>query len=213
MTRITWNATGEKFYETGIEEAVLYVDGLAPAAWNGLLSVSETAIGGEATGFYYDSVKYLNRASNQEFKAIIRSYYTPEEFLECDGLKQLTYYGLFATQQARKTFNLCCKTLIGNDVDGPEFGYKLHLIYNAIATPTVRTYGSINADGTPSIQSWSITALPETISGFKPTPYRVIDSRKFSALTMSSLEDILYGTSTLTPRFPTPSELTTLLGA
>ena len=213
MTRITWNATGEKFYETGISEAVLYVDGLAPAPWNGLLSVSESAIGGDAVGYYYDGIKYLNNANNQEFKAVIKSYYVPEEFYECDGQKQLTYYGLFATQQARKTFNLCYKTQIGNDIDGQDHAYKLHLIYNAIATPTVRTYGSIDANGEPSVQSWSISALPQAIAGFKPTPYRVVDSRKYSTLVMSTLDEILYGSPSATPRFPTMTELTTILGA
>ena len=213
MARLNWNATGERFYETGIDQAVLYVDGQAPAPWSGLISVSESAIGGEATGYFYDGLKYLNNASNQEFKANIQSYYVPEAFYECDGLSQLTYYGLFATQQPRKTFNLTYRTLIGNDIEGSEHAYRLHLVYNAIAMPSNRNFRTLGSDAAPDIKSWSITALPPQVTGFKPTPYRVIDSRKYSPTVMSALEDILYGTSTQSPRFPTPIELTTLLGA
>lgn len=212
MTRIKWNSVGERFYETGIDQAVLYVDGINPAPWNGLISVSEIPVGGESIGYHFNGVKYLDASNNQEFKAVIKSYYTPDAFYECDGLKQLTYYGLFATQQTRKIFNLCYKTRIGNDVDSTNHGYKLHLLYNALASPVTREYKSLSNNGNSSIQSWSITATPPQLTGFKPTPYRVIDSRNHSQSVMTSIENILYGTSSLTPRFPTPTELSTLLG-
>lgn len=213
MTRIEWNASGERFYETGIEQAVLYVDGLAPAPWNGLLSVTEVAVGGDSAGYHYNGVKYLDLSNNREFKAVIRSYYTPDIFNECDGLKPLEGYGLFATQQTRKTFNVCFKTLVGNDVDGVDHAYKLHLIYNALAATISRGYVSINDNADPVINSWTLTATPPPSSGFKPTPYRVIDSRKYTTSVMTSIENILYGTTSQAPRFPTSDELTTLLGA
>lgn len=213
MARIEWNSAGERFYETGIDQAVLYVEGLAPTPWNGLLSVSELAVGGESIGYHYNGVKYLDSPNNQEFKATIRSYYTPDIFNECDGLKQLTYYGLFATQQTRKTFNFCYKTAVGNDLDGVDHAYKLHLVYNAIAAPLTRDYKSLDNNADPAIQSWSITAVPPAVTGFKPTPYRVIDSRKYSTAVMTSIENVLYGTVSQSPRFPTQDELTTLLGA
>ena len=206
MTRLSWAATGERFYETGVDRGVLYV-GLEPGvAWTGLISVSETPTGGEPRPFYQDGIKYLNLAAAEEFAATINAFSAPKEFAPCDGISSVQN-GLFATQQPRKAFGLSYRTNIGNDVDGQNHGYKIHLVYNALAGPSERTNATMGAEVQPTTLTWQITTLPPSLTGRKPTAHFVIDSRYALPSLLIDVEDILYGNETSEARLPTVSEL------
>lgn len=207
MSRLKWGATGERLYEIGVDRGVLYIDNGAGVAWNGLISVSEEIDGGEAKPYYIDGVKYLNRSSLEEFKATIEAYTYPEEFSICDGTAALSTNGLFATQQARKSFGLAYRSRIGNDVKGADFGYKIHLVYNALASPSSQVHSTISDTIDPFNFSWSITATPPRLGGHKPTSHFMIDSRKTPAPLLAQIEDVLYGTDTEAPRLPSLGEL------
>ena len=222
MSRLTWDKTGERYYETGVKQGVLYpiqADGRYSkgVAWNGLISVTESPSGAEATPLYADDIKYLNLISNEEFSATIEAYTYPDEFYECDGSASLAD-GVMICQQKRKIFGLCYRTTVGNDVDGNDYGYKLHLIYGCLAAPSEKGYNSINDSPEAITFSWEVSTTPVSVKGFKPTSQITIDSTKIAEgkkAKLTELEDILYGkdgdgVSATGPRLPLPDEVATL---
>lgn len=216
MSRLVWDKTGERLYETGVKNGVLYIptNGVYSkgVAWNGLTAVTESPSGAEATALYADDIKYLSLMSTEEFGATIEAYTYPDEFAECDGSAELTA-GVTIGQQTRKTFGLCYKTTVGNDVDGNGHGYKLHIIYGALASPSEKAYATINDSPEAITFSWEITTTPVNVTGAKPTASLVIDSTKADETKLAALEDILYGKEgdTAEPRLPLPDEIKTLM--
>lgn len=205
MPRLDWDAPGVRFYEAGIDRGVLYVAGSPGVVWNGLTSVNESPTGGDPQAYYIDGVKYLNVAAREEFEATITAFTYPEEFEVCDGSRQ-PRRGLFLTHQRRKSFGLSYRTLIGSD-QTDSFGYKLHIVYNALASPTERNHGTLKEQTDPDDFSWKITTRPPTMTGYKRTSHVVIDSRITDPSVLSSIEDILYGTDADSARIPTLDEL------
>lgn len=224
MSKIVWDKTGERFYETGVDRGVLYPlnsvsNEYTPGVpWNGLSSVSESPSGAEANAIYADNIKYLSLMSAEEFGATIEAYTYPAEWGECDGSAQLVE-GVMIGQQSRKTFGLCYRTILGNDIDGNDYGYKLHLIYGALASPSERAYSSVNDSPEPVALSWEITTTPVSVSGFKPTAQLTIDSTKADPTCLAKLEEILYGKDPtepegldgVDPRLPLPDEVKTIM--
>ena len=219
MAKIEWDKTGERLYETGVKNGVLYVQegGAYPkgVAWNGLTAVTESPSGAEATPLYADDIKYLNLLSTEEFGATIEAYTYPDEFAACDGSAALAD-GVMIGQQARKTFGLCYRTTIGNDTEGNDHGYKLHIIYGALAAPSEKAYATINDSPDAITFSWEITTTPVNVTGAKPTASITIDSTKATPEKLAALEDILYGKNGEPgnePRLPLPDEIKTLMTA
>jgi len=215
MARLTWDNTGERLYETGVRNGVLYVVDAQGAysngvAWNGLISVTESPSGAEATALYADDIKYLNLISAEEFGATIEAYTYPDEFMECDGSVEIAT-GAVIGQQNRKMFGLCYRTVLGNDVDGNDHGYKLHIIYGAQASPSDKEYGTIDDSPDAITFSWEITTTPVSVTNHKPTATVTIDSTKVDATKLAALEAVLYGGENTTARLPLPAELITLL--
>jgi len=214
--KIVWDETGKRFYETGIDHGVLFVmdaNGAYPkgVAWNGLTGVTESPSGAEASPQYADNIKYLNLVSAEEFGATIEAFTYPDEFAVCDGSAEAVL-GVKFGQQSRKQFGLAYRTLLGNDVAGQELGYKLHLIYGAMAAPSEKGYQSINDSPEALTFSWEVTTTPVEVAGFKPTASIVIDSTKADAAKLAALEIILYGTAPSTEgRLPLPAEVITLM--
>jgi len=203
---LSWNDIGTRYAETGIDRGVLYVDGLDGVAWNGITSVVESSSGGEARPFYIDGIKYLNLASMEEFAGSIDALYSPEEFDLCDGTLALTR-GVYAHQQVRRPFCFSFRSRIANDVDGLDHGYKIHIIYNAMATPATRSYRSLADSSDVNSLSWSITTKPIAFPGLQPTSHVTIDTRKTSSYVLSRLEKVLYGSELEDARVPLPEEL------
>ena len=215
MSRIVWDQTGKRLYETGVDRGVIYplnINGTYPlgVAWNGLSNVTESPSGAEASPVYADNIKYLNLVSAEDFGASIEAYTYPDEFAECDGSAELTP-GVMIGQQNRKTFGLCYRSLLGNDVEGTEYGYKLHLVYGALAAPSEKAYQTVNDSPEAIALSWEITTSPVSVAGFKPTAILTIDSTKVDAAKLAALEDILYGKDLVEARLPLPDEVTTLM--
>lgn len=217
MSRLVWDRTGERLYETGVKNGVLYIPASGVyskgVAWNGLTAVTESPSGAEATALYADDIKYLSLMSTEEFGATIEAYTYPDEFAECDGSADIAD-GVTIGQQTRKTFGLCYKTTIGNDVDGNGYGYKLHIIYGALASPSEKAYATINDSPEAITFSWEITTTPVNVTGAKPTASLVIDSTKADPTKLAALEDILYGKDgdgSAEPRLPLPDEIKTLM--
>ena len=210
MTIINWGTAGKRYYEAGIDRGVLYIDAANGVAWNGLISVTESPSGGEPTPYYLDGLKFLNLASSEEYTATIQAFSSPPEFNVCNGILTINN-GLFATNQPRKSFGLCYRTKIGNDIDGSEHGYKLHLIYNALAAPSEYNHSSIGDSTEPITLSWAITTTPPLLIAHKPTAHMVIDSRTTNSTLLNTIENILY--SSTSARLPAPSELVTLFSA
>ena len=223
MSRIVWDKTGERTYETGIDRGVLYpqtVGGTYPkgVAWNGLTTVTESPSGAEANPQYADNIKYLNLISAEEFGATIEAFTYPDEWAVCDGSAEPTP-GLILGQQARKQFGLCYRTVLGNDTEGQDHGYKLHMIYNALAAPSEKGYSSINDSPEAISFSWEITTTPIELANYKPVASITIDSTKVDAAKLAALETILYGKDATTepvaeavePRLPLPDEIISLL--
>ena len=212
--KLVWDATGERLYETGVKQCALYVQeaGAYPkgVAWNGITAVTESPSGAEATALYADDIKYLNLMSTEEFGATIEAYTYPDEFAACNGESELVK-GVKIGQQKRKTFGLCYKTALGNDVDGNEHGYKLHIIYGALAAPSEKAYATINDSPEAITLSWEISTTPVNVDGAKPTASIVIDSTKADAEKLTALETILYGSEDTDPRLPLPDEIKTLM--
>lgn len=225
MSKLKWDETGKRFYETGVRNGVLYVmddTGAYPAGvpWNGLTSVTESPSGAEPTPLYADDAKYLTLMSAEEFGASIEAYTYPDEFAACDGSASIGT-GVTIGQQSRKTFGLCYRTTVGNDIEGEAFGYKLHIIYGALASPSEKAYQTINDSPEAITFSWEVSTTPVAVTGFKPTASLVIDSTKVAAAKMTALEEILYGKDATTEpvaaavaaRLPLPNEIMTILAA
>lgn len=215
MSKLVWDNAGERLYETGVQKGVLYVQGEGGTypkgvAWNGLSSVSENPSGAEATAIYADDIKYLNLMSAEEYGATIEAYMYPDEFAECDGSVAVTA-GVYIGQQTRKPFGFCYRTTIGNDVKGNDYGYKLHLVYNALAQPSEKTYSSINDSPEVDPMSWEISTTPVAVTGHKPTASMTIDSTKVDAEKLAALEAILYGSEDNEARLPLPDEVISTL--
>lgn len=218
MAVITWDETGKRFYETGVDHGVLYpiseTGKYTPGvAWNGLTALTETPEGAEIEDLYADNIKYLSLLSAETFGGTIEAYTYPDEFMECDGSKELAA-GVVAYQQTRKTFGLCYRTVLGNDVDGNDKGYKLHLIYGCKASVTERAYSTINDSPEAVTFSWEFKSTPVTVSkaGFKPTSCIIIDSTKVSKEKMTLLEKKLYGDTSVEPELPLPDEVLSIIG-
>lgn len=225
MSKLVWDKTGERLYETGVKQGVVYPqksDGTYPkgVAWNGLTAVTESPSGAEATALYADDIKYLNLLSAEDFGATVEAYTYPDEFAECDGSAEIAD-GVKISQQKRKAFGLCYKTTLGNDVLGNDHGYKLHIIYGAMAAPSEKAYATINDSPEAITFSWELTTTPVSVTGFKPTAHLVIDSTKADAQKLAALEAILYGKDPTIdggedgtdPRLPLPNEIATLMAA
>lgn len=215
MSKLVWDQTGQRFYETGVKNGVLYVQDATGAypkgvAWNGLTAVTESPSGAEATPLYADDIKYLNLMSNEEFGATIEAYTYPDEFAECDGSAAIAT-GVSIGQQKRKTFGLCYRTVLGNDIDSNDYGYKLHIIYGALAAPSEKAYATINDSPEAITFSWEVTTTPVAVTGFKPTASVVIDSTKVDEAKLAALEAILYGTDEEEAYLPLPDEIATLM--
>lgn len=206
MSRIAWNAIGSRFFEAGVDRGVLYIGTDAGIPWTGLISVDENPNGGEPKAFYIDGEKYLNISSVEEFEATIKAYTYPIEFSQCDGTAQVRN-GLFFGQQGRKSFGFSYRTKIGNDVDGVDHGYKIHLVYNALATPSSKSLSSFSDSPEASDFSWNLTTKPNKVSGYSSTAHVVVDSRYTHPTTLGAIEDVLYGTETDVAQLPTPQEL------
>ena len=215
MPKIKWDQTGERYYETGVSKGVLYPYAnnayAKGVAWNGLINVSESPEGAEATPLYADNIKYLNLMSAEEFKATIEAYTYPDEFAACNGEASLEE-GVSIGQQARKLFGLSYQTKIGNDVNG-ELGYKIHLIYGALAAPSEKAYATVNDSPEAITFSWEISTTPVEVPGFKPTASLVIDSTKVDPTKLAEFEKKLYGDETNEATLPLPSEVATLFHA
>lgn len=217
MSRITWDDSGKRFYETGVKNGVLYVQnssGAYPAgvAWNGLTGVTESPSGGEANDLYADDTKYLSLLSTETFGATIEAYTYPDEFAECDGSAELAD-GVIIGQQGRKSFGMVYKTTLGNDVDGNDYGYKLHIIYGCKASPSEKSYTTINDSPEAITFSWEVTTTPVNVTGAKPTASIVIDSTKADEDALAALEEILFGGESTSPRLPLPDEIKTIMTA
>lgn len=219
MAKLVWDKTGDRLYETGVKNGVLYIPTAGVyskgVAWNGLTAVTESPSGAEATALYADDTKYLSLMSTEEFGATIEAYTYPDEFAACDGSAELAD-GVMIGQQKRSTFGLCYKTTIGNDTEGNDHGYKLHIIYGALAAPSEKAYASINDSPEAITFSWEITTTPVNVTGAKPTASLVIDSTKADPSKLAALEDILYGKDGEPgnePRLPLPDEIKSLMTA
>lgn len=213
MSKLVWDQTGAREYETGVKSGVLYPqdeNGTYPkgVAWNGLISVTESPEGAEPTPLYADDIKYLNLLSAEEFKATIEAYMSPPEFDECDGTAEVAT-GVTIGQQKRKQFGMVYKTTIGNDTKGNDYGYKLHIIYGALAAPSEKGYQTINDSPEATTLSWEVSTTPVSVEGFEPTATLTIDSTKVDATKLAALEAILFGSAEKEARLPLPDEIIT----
>ena len=219
MARLQWDKTGERVYESGVDHGVLYVmDGTGAygtgVVWNGLTAVTESPSGAEPNPQYADNIKYLNLISAEEFGATIEAFTYPKEFEQCDGTASLAP-GITIGQQARKTFGFSYRTKVGNDVEGQDAGYKLHLVYGALAAPSERAYSTINDSPEAITFSWEVTTTAVAVAGHKPTAILTIDSTLVDKADLTALEDLLYGptTGTGTPKLPLPAEVMAIINA
>ena len=215
MAKIVWDQIGERFYETGVKNGVLYVQDDEGkygngVAWNGLTAVTESPSGAEATALYADDIKYVNLMSAEEFGATIEAYTYPDEFEACDGSASLAA-GVSIGQQPRKAFGLCYKTVVGNDVQGNALGFKIHLIYGAKAAPSERAFQTINDSPEAITFSWELTTTPVNVSGFQPTANLVIDSTKVAPEALAKIEAKLFGTESEEPTLLLPDEVVALM--
>lgn len=216
MATLTWDVQGERYYETGVSKGVLYPfkEGKYSkgVAWNGLTAVNESPSGAEPTPLYADNIKYLNLLSNEEFAATVEAYTYPDEFAECDGSAELAV-GVSVSQQKRVPFGLSYVTKLGNDTDGQDHGYKIHLIYGALAKPTQKNYATINDSPEAITFSWELTTTPVAVPNMKPTACITIDSTKVTPENLKKIEDKLYGRDSGEATLPTPAELAALIAA
>ncbi len=217
MSKIVWDKTGERFYETGVDHAVLYpidAEGLynGGVAWNGITAINESPSGAEPNNLYADNIKYLVLVGAEDFGLTIEAYTYPDEWEQCDGSAEIAP-GVLAGQQNRKIFGLSYRTKLGNDVDGQDHGYKLHLVYGGLASPSERGYQTVNDSPEPINPSWEVTTTPVDVPGFKPTARLIITSTKADPAKLAALETILYGSEEAEPRLPLPEEVIELLKA
>lgn len=215
MAKLVWDKTGERFYETGAKKMVLYpqVDGAYPkgVAWNGITAVNESPSGAEATPLYADDIKYLNLMSNEEYNGSIEAYTYPDEFAQCNGEAELIP-GIKIGQQTRKAFGYSWVTTKGNDEQFNDYGYKIHIVYGALAAPSEKAYATINDSPEAITFSWEISTTPVEVPGHKPTATIEIDSTTVDPDKLAALEAILYGSDSEEPRLPLPAEIMELVG-
>lgn len=217
MAKLVWDKTGERIYETGVDHMVLYLFDKQTStfkdatAWNGVTAFNESPSGAEPTALWADNIKYLNLMSAEEFAATLEAYSYPDAFEECDGSKELAP-GVYIGQQSRRLFGLSYRTLIGSDTEGTEKGYKIHLVYNCLASPSERAHATVNDSPEAANPSWEISTTPAEVTNGKPTATVVIDSTKVSAETLAAFEDILYGTANTDGRLPLPDEVAEFFG-
>lgn len=213
MSKITWDEIGKRFYETGVEKGVLFPFAndtySAGVPWNGLINVTQKPSGAEPEALYADNIKYLNLMSNEDFGASIEAYTYPKEFRACDGSAQLAK-GVSVGQQKRSLFGFSYVTKIGNDTDGSDHGYKIHLVYGALASPSEKAYGTVNETPEAITLSWEVSTTPVEVPGMKPSAHIEIDSTECDAEELAALEAILYGSEENEPRLPLPTELATI---
>lgn len=215
MSKLVWDQSGKRLYETGVDHGVLYpiqIGGVYSkgVAWNGLTAVTESPSGADVNDIYADNMKYLGLVGAEKFGATVEAYTYPDEFAECDGSVELVK-GATIGQQNRKVFGMVYRTVIGNDVDGNEHGYKLHLIYGATAAPSEKAYNTINEDPEAITFSWELSTTPVNVTGHKPTASLTIDSTKADPTKLAELEKILFGDTETEPRLPLPDEIAQLL--
>lgn len=215
MSKLIWDKIGERFFETGVNKGVLYPQDASGAypkgvAWNGLTAVTESPSGAEASPLYADNIKYLNLMSAEEFGATVEAYTYPDEFAACNGEAALAE-GVTIGQQKRSAFGMSYQTKVGNDVDS-DLGYKIHLIYGALAAPSEKAYATVNDSPEAITFSWELTTTPVEVEGFKPTASLTIDSTKVEASKLAALEAVLYGSESEEARLPLPSEVLQLVG-
>jgi hypothetical protein len=216
MTALAWDRVGERFYETGIDRGVLFLpdntgDYNEGHAWNGLTTVTEKPSGADANAQYADNIKYLNLLAAEVFGATVEAFTYPDAFAQCDGTAE-PEPGVYLGQQGRRVFGLAYRSQVGNDLEGTEHGYKLHLVYGALAAPSEKAYATINDSPSAIAFSWDVSTTPVPVTGHKPTALLTIDSTKVDADNLAALEAILYGTDTDDPRLPQPDEVITILG-
>jgi hypothetical protein len=214
MAPLTWDQVGDRFYETGVDRGVLYIPDAAGVynkgyAWNGLTTVTESPSGAESNPQYADNIKYLNLISAEEFGATIEAFTYPDEFSECDGTA-LPSPGVAVGQQGRKIFGLSYRTKVGNDVDGVDAGYKVHLVWGCQAAPSEKAYATINDSPEAITFSWEVTTTPVPVTNLKPTAQIVIDSTKVDSGDLTTLEDLLYGKAATEAALPTPDAVIAL---
>lgn len=216
MPRLEWDKTGERTYETGVRNGVLYPVTAGKytkgVAWNGITAITESPSGAESTPLYADDIKYLNLVSAEEFGATIEAYTYPDEFKACDGSKKIAK-GVVIGQQDRQSFGLSYRTTIGNDTESNAYGYKIHIIYGCLAAPSEKGYQSVNDSPDAITFSWEISTTPINVTGFKPTATVEIDSTTSDPAKLKQLEDILYGSEEADARLPLPDEIVTIMGA
>lgn len=214
MTALVWDATGEHFYETGVDHGVLYIptEGVYSkgVAWNGLTGVTESPSGAESNPQYADNIKYLNLISAEEWAGTIEAFTYPDEFAACNGEKQLVA-GVTVGQQSRSTFGMSYRTKIGNDTDGSDHAYKIHLLYGLTAAPSEKAYTTVNDSPEAVTFSWEASSVPVNVTGMLPTSSITIDSRTADPTKLAALEKILYGSEEAEPRLPLPDEVKTLM--
>lgn len=210
MSKLIWDQVGERRYETGVDHGVLYIpsNGVYDEgyAWNGLTAVTESPSGAESSPQYADNIMYLNLVSAELFGATVEAFTYPPEFAQCDG-SAVPEVGVALGQQGRKQFGLCYRTMLGNDVDGSDHGYRIHLVYGAQAAPSEKAYATINDSPSALAFSWAITTTPVAVTNYKPTSLLTVDSNAVAALSLAALEDALYGTAGTSPRLPLPDEV------
>lgn len=209
MTRLQWDAPGERLFEVGVDRGVLYVDGYG-VPWNGLISVQEKSSGGDFKPHFQDGVMYAVSISPENFEATIEAFTSPPEFDACDGSLEFAP-GLYATAQQHKTFGLCYRTIEGNDIDGIDRGYKLHLVYNAFVGISEKDYQSLSDEVDPMHLSWPIMALPEMVPGIRPTAHFIVNSVEVDPLRLANLEAALYGTDAESPYLPPLQDVADIL--
>lgn len=210
MSALVWDQRSERLYETGVDRGVLYpVTNNAygtGVAWNGLTAVNESPSGAEPSDIYADNIKYLTLRSAETYGATIEAYTYPDEFAECDGSATVAT-GVTIGQQTRKSFGLCYRTLVGNDTDGQDHGYKLHLIYGCTASPSEKSYQTVNDSPEAITFSWEVSTTPVNVEGHKPTAQLIVDSTKVDKAKLATLEAQLYGGESSDPKLPTPAEV------
>lgn len=215
MSKLKWDQIGERLYETGVDKVVLFpMESTgqygAGVAWNGISAVNESPSGAEPTALYANNGKYINLISNEDFAATIEAFMYPDEFEECDGSKEIAP-GVVIGQQKRKVFGLSYRTLLGNDVDGNDHGYKIHIVYGCLAAPSENNHSTVNDSPEAGTMSWSVSTTPVEVADAKPTATVTIDSTKADKAKLKKLEDMLYGTDEAESKLPLPAEIITLM--
>lgn len=212
--KLEWDKVGERYYETGVKKGVLYpqVNGAYPkgVAWNGLINFNLSPSGAEPSPMYADDIKYLNLMSAEEMGATVECYTYPEEFEACDGSAEIVP-GVSIGQQTRQAFGMSVVTTVGNDTKLNDYGYKIHILYNALASPSEKGYNTINDSPEAITFSYELSTTPVAVEGFKPTASLTIDSTKVDAAKLKALEDVLYGTADTEARLPLPNEIISII--